>query len=340
MATTPEQVLKELKQGKYSPVYFLQGEETFYIDQIADFIEENALDEASKGFNQIILYGKDIDVNTILSNAKRFPMMSERQVVIIKEAQEVKDLNREPASKMLEEYVKSPLLSTVLVFAHKKKVLDGRKSLSKTMDKHAVLVNSKKIYDNQVPAWVNDYVKSQGHTISAKASALIAENVGADLSRLANEVDKIIINFDQPTEIKDEHIERYVGISKDFNVFELQKAIGQKNVDKVNKILFYFAKDPKSHPVIPMLALLFQYFTKIMMVHTAPDKNERALAGTLGVNPFFVKDYLYASKNYSLGKLVMIVSYLREADLRSKGVGWNAGNDHAIMQELVYKVMH
>lgn len=340
MPASPDLVLKELKQGKYSPVYFLQGEESFYIDQISDFIEENALDEASKGFNQIIMYGKDVDVNMILSNAKRFPMMSERQVVIVKEAQEVKDLGKEQGYKMLEEYVKSPLLSTILVFAHKNKVLDGRKSLAKTMDKHGVLVNSKSIYDNQVPAWVNEHVKSKGHSITAKAAALISENVGTNLSRLSNEIDKIIINFDSPTEIRDEHIEKYVGISKDFNVFELQKAIGQRNVEKANKILFYFAKDPKSHPIIPMLALLFQYFTKVMLVHTSKDKSERGLASALGVNPFFVKDYMGASKNYSLNKLVAIVSYLREADLRSKGVNWNAGNEHAIMQELVYKVMH
>ncbi|HEX8546437.1 MAG TPA: DNA polymerase III subunit delta, partial [Cytophagaceae bacterium] len=220
MAVTPESVIKDLKANKYSPVYFLQGEEPYYIDLISDYIEKNCLQEGDKGFNQTVLYGKDINISTVLQYARRFPMMSDRQVVLIKEAQEISDLGKEQGDSMLLQYVQKPLTSTILVFCHKYKVLDGRKALGKNLDKHAIVVNSKKIYDNQLPDWVSGYFAQKGITINSKAAIMLTEAVGNNLNRLANESDKVLINLKEKREVDEGLIEKYVGISKDYNVFE------------------------------------------------------------------------------------------------------------------------
>src|SRR6185437_10133823 len=237
MATSAEVVIKDLQNKKYAPVYFLQGEEPYYIDLISDFVEKNCLNESEKGFNQTVLYGKDVNMNTILLNAKRFPMMSERQVVIVKEAQEISDLGKEAGDKQLEAYLQNPLPSTVLVFCHKYKSLDGRKGLAKTADKFAVLVNSKKLYDNQIPDWVIGYLSHKNYKLSQKAAVMIADYIGNNLSRIANEMDKLLINVKNGEEITEELIEKHVGISKEYNVFELQKALINKDVVKANRII-------------------------------------------------------------------------------------------------------
>ncbi len=339
MAITPNEILTELKSGKYRPIYFLQGDEPFYIDAISDFIEEKALDESQKGFNQMLLYGKDVDMNQVVLNAKRFPMMSDRQVVIVKEAQEIKDIGKEAGSKVLEAYVQNPLPSTILVMCHKNKTLDGRKGLAKALDKQKVLITSKKIYDNQLPAWITDYVKSEGHSIDPKAVVMIAEAVGNDLSKVSNEIKKLLVNFDGKVAITPEHVDKYIGISKEYNVFELQKALGTKDALKANKILKYFESDPKGNPAIPMIALLFQYFSKVLLIHHSKDKSDKAIASLLKVNPFFVKDYMQAARAYSLGKTINVIHYLREADNRTKGIGANI-SDGQIMKELIFKILH
>lgn len=340
MAATPAQVLEDLKKGNYSPIYFLQGDEPFYIDQISDYIEDHAIDESQRGFNQMVMYGKDHDMNTIVLQAKRFPMMSERQVVIVKEAQEIKDLGREAGNKALLEYVKNPLPSTVLVFAHKNKSLDGRSALTKALKKQCIFIESKKLYENQVPNWISEFVAAKGHKIHPKAQALLVESAGTDLSKLSNEIQKILINFKEKIEITEDHVAKYVGVSKDYNVFELQKALGQKNILKANKIIAYFAKDPKGNPLIPIIALLYNYFVKVVLIHQSKDKSERAIADLLKVNPFFVKDYLSASRNYNLGKALNIVKFLYEADLRSKGIGSGSMTEEQILKELVFKILH
>lgn len=340
MAVSPNDILKELKSGKFRPLYFLQGDEPFYIDQISDFIEKNALDETQKGFNQMVLYGKDVDMSQVILNAKRFPMMSDRQVVIIKEAQEIKDIGREAGAKQLEEYVKNPLPSTILVLCHKNKVLDGRKGVTKSLDKSQALINSKKIYDNQLPNWIGDHVKSLGHSIDPKAIVMLSEAVGNDLSKVANEINKLLVNFEGSVNITPDHVDKYIGISKEYNVFELQKALGSKDVLKANKILKYFESDPKGNPAIPMIALLFGYFSKVLLVHHSKDKSDRALASKLKVNPFFVKDYSQAARSYPLGKVMRIIHYLRIADQQTKGIGAASMGDGQIMKELVFKILH
>lgn len=340
MAVTPESVLNDLKSKKFAPVYFLQGEETYYIDLITDYIEANALTESEKGFNQTILYGRDVAMNVVLTNAKRFPMMSEKQVVIVKEAQSISDINKEAGQKLLVDYIQNPVPSTILVFCYKNKTLDKRKSLGKLIDKHAVTVTTKKLYDNQVPGWVEQYIKSRGFSATNKAVQMLADAIGNDLERLTNEVDKMIINFKDKIQIDESHVQKYVGISKDYNVFELQKALIAKDVVKANKIINYFEANEKKNPIIPIIAVLFSFYSKMLMAFHAKDKSERNLASVLRVSPYFVKDYLYALKNYSPGQVVNNIHHIREADLRSKGVNNASASNGQVLKELIFKLLH
>ena len=333
-------VLADLKNGNYSPVYFLQGDEPFYTDQISDYIEKNALEEAQKGFNQVIMYGRDHTIGSIMTQAKRFPMMSERQVVIVKEAQNILDINNEAGAKLLSAYISNPLATTILVFAYKNKTLDGRKALGKELDKKAILVTSKKLYDNQLPDWIATYCKDNGHAIRQKAVMLIAESVGNDLSKIANEIGKMLINFKGHTEIDEEHVQKYIGISKDYNVFELQKSLGKREVLKANTIVNYFEKNSKAHPIIPIIALLYSYYSKILLVHHSTDKSDRGIASKLKVNPFFAKDYIIASKNYGLGSTVLAIQAIHKADMQSKGIEGGNISQGQILKELIFTIMH
>jgi DNA polymerase-3 subunit delta len=339
MASTPENVLNDLKNGQYAPVYFLQGEEPYYIDQISDYIEKNALEESQKGFNQVIMYGKDHPVNAIVTNARRYPMMSERQVVIVKEAQNISDLGKEVGQKLLLDYIQNPLPSTILVFCHKYKSLDKRKALGKQLDKLTVAVTTKKLYDNQIPDWVNNYVKSKGFSIDPKGTQMLADYIGTDLERLTNEIDKLLINFEEKVTINADIIQKYVGISKEYNVFELQKALQIKDVLKANRIINYFASNPKKNPIIPIIAMLYSFYSKLLLVHSAKDKSQNSLASVLKVNPFFVKDYLMAVRVYNLSQTINCIQHIKEADLRSKGVGFSH-SEGELLKELVFKLIH
>jgi DNA polymerase-3 subunit delta len=340
MASKAEDVLKDLKAGKYAPVYFLQGEEPFFIDQISDYIEANALQPHDRGFNQLVVYGKDVSMMDILNNARRFPMMSDRQVVIVKEAQNILNLGRDEIDNQLINYLKNPLPSTILVFAHKYKSLDGRKQLSKELDKAAVFVKSEKIKDHLLPGWIEAYVKAKGHSIDNPTAVFLAEAIGNNLEVISNEVDKIIINFSNPSAITKELIQKYVGINKEYNNFELTKAIGVRDALKVNKIIEYFSQNPKNHPIIPIVALIFSYFQKIALLHQNKSASETELARILGVNPYFIKEYKIAANNYRLGKVIDCFSHIREADLRSKGVDASGWEDKEILRELLFKIMH
>jgi DNA polymerase-3 subunit delta len=340
MPQTAEAILKDLHKGRYAPVYFLQGEEPFYIDQIANYIEKNALSEADKGFNQVVCYGKDLQTGTLMNHARRFPMMANRQVVIVKEAQEIQDLGKEESQKLLENYVTNPLPSTILVLCHKYKSLDGRKALAKALDKHAVLVDSKKLYDNQLPDWVASYCREKGFKVSAKATVMLAESVGNDLSRIAGEIDKMLINLTDGGEITADTVQKFVGISKEYNTFELQKALTQRDVMKANQIIHYFESNPKDNPIIPVIALLFSFFCKVLVAYHTSDKSENNLATVLKVNRFFVKDYLQMMRAYPFEKVIHIIHFLKEADLKSKGVDCGSATDHQILKELVFKILH
>lgn len=339
MAVTADSVLKDLKSNKYAPVYFLQGEEPYYIDLIAEYIENHALKPEEKEFNQTVVYGKEANIMNILNTARRFPVMAQRQVVIIKEAQEIQDLGQDKARTMLQNYCLKPVPSTILVFCHKYKKLDGRSKLAQTIAKESIFIETKKLYDNQIPAWIGAYFQEKGFKISEKAIILLAEFIGNDLSRMANEIDKLLINFTEKVQITEEIITKYVGISKEYNTFELQDALSKKDIIKANRIINYFAMNPKNNPIIPIIALLYSYFTKVMMVHYSEDKSKQGVAKTLGVNPFFVDDYLTASKNYAVPKLIKVISFLREADLHSKGIYSNI-DDGQILKELAFKILH
>jgi len=340
MPTTAETALNDLKAGKYAPLYFLQGDEPYYIDLISNWIEEKALAEAERGFNQTVLYGKEANLTTVFSAARQFPTMAQRRVVIIKEAQEMGDWNTEKGKEALAKYAARPVPSTVLVFNYKYKKLDARTSLAKTLDKSAVLVETKKLYDNQLPAWVKSLFKARGHDLTDKAVAMFCESIGNDLSRLANEADKLLINFPaKGAPINEDVIATYVGISKEYNTFELQSAIAKKEVSRANRIVLYFAANPKNNPAIPVIALLFSYFSKLLLIHGSADKSKGAVASLIGVNPFFVDEYLLASRNYPLYKVVSIVGFLRQADMQAKGIGADM-EEGDILKELVFKVLY
>jgi DNA polymerase III subunit delta len=348
-ALSPEAIIAEIKQRKFAPIYFLQGEEPYYIDQIADAIEKYALNEADKGFNQTILYGKDADINSIITAAKRFPMMSDRQVVIVKEAQDIKDLEKEVKNKVggkdiafypLEEYAKKPLASTILVFCYKYKTLDGRKSIAKSIDETSIIYTSKSLYDNQLPEWISKNIVARGFTANEKAIALLAEFVGNNLSRLNNEIDKILSNFKEKTQITDAHVHQFIGVSKEYNVFELQNALARKDILRCNKIVNYFAENTKEHPIQMTLASLFGYFSKLSLVKSARANTDLEIAKVLGIHPFIAKEYIVANKSFSDGKVLQIFSYLREADMRSKGFESNNTDEGEIMKELIFKVLH
>lgn len=341
------QIISDIKKKVYHPVYFLMGEEPYYIDCIAEAIEKSVLDANEKEFNQTILYGRDTDLLTIVGAAKRFPMMSNHQVVIVREAQNVKDLvGKEKGEK--DDKVKSPFLaylekpqkSTILVICYKYKTLDKRTSIAKSIAKSAVLFESKKLYENQIPDWINNYLKGKEYIIGPKASLMLAEYLGNDLSKIANELDKIMLNVPAKSEITGEIIQNNIGISKDYNIFELQGALGTKDVLKTNRIINYFAANPKDHPMVMTISLLYSYFSKIIIFHFLPDKSKNNAASALGVNPFFVADYEKASRNYSIGKLKTIIADLREYDLKSKGMDNVSATEGELLKELVFKMLH
>ncbi|MEL6812613.1 MAG: DNA polymerase III subunit delta [Bacteroidota bacterium] len=309
-----KQIINDIKQGSIAPIYFLMGEEPYYIDGITQYIENNILSEEEKGFNQMVLYGRDVGIEDIVSNAKRYPMMAERQVVIVKEAQ---DLSR--TIENLVSYAENPQPTTVLVLCYKYKKLDARKKLTKALKKNAVLFESKKLYENQVPDWIRRVMVGKGYTISPKAAQMLTEFLGNDLSKVNNELEKLQLICKPGEEITPQLIEENIGISKDFNNFELQNAIGIKDVKKAFSIVQYFAQNPKNHPLVMTVALLYSFFSKLLKYHSLTDKSLAPKA--LGVNPYFIKDYQLAARNYPMKKVSAIISAIRQVDMKSKGVG-------------------
>ena len=345
---SPDEILKQLQQRQFAPVYFLQGEEPYYIDLVADLLEKNVLQEHEKGFNQVVLYGKDTDVTGILGQAKRFPMMAERSVVIVKEAQAVADLESEKAWPFLEAYLKNPLQSTVLLFCYKHKTLDARKKLGKLLagDKKepapagTVLLTSKKLYDNQVPQWLTGYVRGKGQQITPQATALLSEYIGAELGRLTNEVDKMLINLLPGHAIDEDLVQRMVGISKEYNIFELQSALIRRDVLKANRILLYFEANPKGNPLIPNLTLLFNYFSRLLALHQLPNPTEVDWKRLNLANSYARRDYQTGLKVFDFPRTRDIVHLIRRADAQSKGIDSGSMTDGEILRELVWLILH
>lgn len=340
MDANVKKILIDLKAKKYAPVYFLQGEETFYIDVLSNYIEAHVLTEAEKSFNQVIVYGKDVAMATILTHARRFPMMTERQVVIVKEAQDIQDLNKEIGARLLLDYLKKPVASTLLVFCHKYKPLDGRKELGKKIGEYALTINSKKLYDNQLPEFVLEYVKESKISIEERAVQALCEFVGNDLHRLANEVDKLIISLPTGESITAERVMNHVGVSKEYNVFELQKAILQRDTFMANKIVNYFERNTKKNPMIPVVAYLFSFFSKVLMASQVIDKSEKGIASELKVSPYAVRDYSLALRQFPVLKIIDNLSFIKEADLKLKGVNTASADEGQIFRELVWRIMN
>ena len=338
MLITEKQLIDDLKASKYQPVYLLTGEENYYIDHASALFEQNIVDEGFRDFDLIVLYGKETDMSTVLSHAKQFPMMSPVKVVLVKEAQDIPTKEWE----LLADYLQHPLPQTLLVFCYRNKKLDKRSKAYKAINDNGCIYEHAKLYDNQLPDWIGTFVNKHGHTITQKGSVLIAEYLGNDLSKIENELSKVFISLNPGDVINEDIIERNIGISKDYNVFELQNAIGRRNVVQCNRIVNHFTANPKDNPIQKILPSLYGYFIKIMTYLQQPDKNDtKSVASALGINPYFIRDYATAAQNYSLGKLASCIGYLYEADLKSKGIH-NSGSitDGEILKELVFKIIH
>ena len=331
---TYDQILAEIHKRQLAPVYFLTGDEPYYIDMISDTIENEALDEADRAFNQIVLYGRDVDVETIANHARSFPMMGDRMVVIVKEAQDVKNLEN------LEPYLDTIPETTVLVFAYKYKKFDKRKTLAKKIDKKGVWFESKKLYDSNIPGWIQNYLKGEGYSITPKATQMLADFLGTDLHKIANELKKLTIALPKNKSIDDADVERNIGISKDYNVFELQNAIGSRDVLKANRIVNYFGDNGKDNPLLVTAITLYGYFTKLIKLHCTQDKSQGNLATVLGVNPYFVRDYQAAARNYPPQACIRCISVLREFDMKSKGYESGDVSEKDLYREMIFKLMH
>lgn len=330
-----EEILTDLNNNVFKPVYFLQGEEEYFIDIITDYIAENALSETDREFNQTILYGKDVSIGDILDAAKRYPMMASHQVVIVKEAQVIKEIED------LTNYFKNPVQTTILVICHKHKSFDARKALAKAALKNGVFFSSPRVYDNKIPAWINEQLRYDGFTITPEAGRLLIASTGNELTKIRMELDKLILNIKRGSEINEDLIEEYIGISKEFNIFELQKAMGNGDIYKANLICRHFAANPKTNPLILTLMLLYQFFTKLLIYHQLKDKrSSNTIATELSINPFFVRDYQRAAKTFTLPRTIRAIHLLREYDLRNKGINNNSTNEGELLREMVFKMMH
>lgn len=334
--TTYEEIVRSIKNHDYKPVYYLMGEESYYIDKISEYILQTALKEEEREFNQTVLYGSDTDISTVINAAKRYPMMAERQVVILKEAQHVKRMED------LVYYVQKPLQSTILVICHKNGTLDRRKKLAAEIEKVGFLFESKKMKDSQLPGFITSYLKRKSVEIEPKASEMMAEFVGTDLSRMAGELDKLVITLAPGIRrVTPEQIERNIGISKDYNNYELRSAIVAKDVLKANRIIKYFAENPKTNPIQMTLSVLFGFFSNLMLAYYAPDKTEQGIANQLGLKSAWqAREYMAAMRVYSGVKVMQIIGEIRYCDAKSKGVENASLSDEDLLRELVYKILH
>lgn len=333
---TFDQILTDVRNKVFSPVYFLYGEEPFYIDLLTDFIEDNALDEDVREFNQSVVYGRDVTAKDIIDLARRFPMMGNYQVVILKEAQGMQKIED------LEPYLGSVLSTTILVVAYKYKKLDKRKSFYKSLNKSkdTVLFHSEKLRDHEIPVWIEKMVGSMGYSINPMASRLLSEYLGNDLGKIHNELEKLAINLEKGSKITEVEIEKNIGISKDFNVFEFQNALAKRNALKAQRIVQYFEDNPKDHPLQMISVMLHNYFIKVYLYHHIKGMQQREIAAELGVHPFFVKDYAQAAKVFSPQKIKSVISQIKQLDLKSKGVGSLDASGYGELKELVFKIMH
>lgn len=328
-----EKIINDLKKQNFKPVYWLEGEEEYFIDQVIHYAENKILTESEAGFNLTVFYGRDAAWTDVVNSCKRYPMFSERQVVILKEAQSMKDIDK------LESYIEKPLSSTLFFVAYKNKKLDGRTKLAKILKDKAVLFTTKKMYDNALPEWTSELIKSKGYSISNKALFLLIDHIGNDLSRLNNEVDKLVLNLTNRKNITEDDIENFVGISKEFNVFELQQAIASKDLYKAVRIIQYFGANPKAAPLQLIFPALYNFFSKVLMVYSVPARDEKSVGAAIGVHAFFVKDYMQTAMKFSHHEIEKVLLLLYEYNLRNIGVNDAGTEDADLLKEMVVKMI-
>lgn len=328
-----EKIISDWQKRVFQPVYWLEGEEEYYIDKVMQYAEHKILSEAEAGFNLTIFYGKDAAWADVINACRRYPMFAERQVVLLKEAQQMRDIDK------LEPYVEAPSPSTIFVVSYKDKKVDGRTKLAKLLKEKGVMLTTKKLYESKLPEWTQEMVQSRGYSISQKATLLLIDHTGNDLTRIENEVDKILVNLGKKKTISEEDIETFIGISKDFNVFELQAAIATRDLPKAIRIIQYFTANPKAAPIQLVLPSLYGYFSKVFMIHGIPSRDEKTVAAALGISPFFVKDYIVAARNFDYQGVERILLLLHEYNLKSVGVHDAGTEDGSLLKEMVMKMI-
>ena len=333
-----ELIFKNIKTKEFLPIYFFHGEEAYYIDAAVKALENDVLTEDEKAFNQTVVYGKDTNYNEILSLAKQYPMMGDKQLIIVKEAQDLKFNDEE--TKILEKYVENPVESTILVFAHKHKKVDSRKKVFKTLDKAKMLFHSEPVKDYNLAKWIDDEARNLQIKLAPGISQLLADYLGNDLSRIANELNKMKLVLKDSEVLDGKLVETHIGISKEFNVFELQKALGKKDANTAFKIAYYMGKNPKTNPIVMTIGNLYNFFSNVVLYHTVSHQSPPTIASELGINPYFVKDYDEAARLYPLKFATRIISVLREIDLKSKGLGAVNMDEGELLKEMVYKIIN
>ena len=326
-------IISDWKKGTYKPIYWLEGEEEYFIDKVMKYAESNILNESETGFNLSVFYGKDADWAAVVNACRRYPMFAEKQVVLLKEAQQMRDIER------LEVYIENPLASTVFVVSYKEKKVDGRTRLAKLLKEKGVVLTTKKLYDNQLPEWTEELVQSKELNISQKALMLLVDHIGNDLSRIENEIDKIAINLGKRKGITETDVEQYVGVSKDFNVFELQAALATKNLSKAIQIIQYFEANPKAAPIQLVLPSLYTFFSKVFMIYGLNTRDEKTIATSLGINSFFIKDYLRTTMVYSYADVERLLLLLSDYNLKSIGINNSGTTDSSLLKEMVVKII-
>lgn len=328
-----EKILNDWKKKTFKPVYWLEGEEEYFINKLVNYAEHSILPESEAGFNLTVFYGKDADWAAVINACRRYPMFAEKQVVLLKEAQQMRDLDK------LEPYIENPLHSTIFVVAYKEKKVDGRSRLAKLLKEKAELFSTKKMYDNQLPEWTSELVRSKGYAISQKALMLLVDHIGNDLSRIDNEIDKLLVNLGERKSITEDDIEKYVGVSKEYNVFELQDALTRKDISKAIRIVQYFESNPKAAPIQLVLPALYNFFSKTYMLFGQSATDEKSMAAAIGVNPFFIKDYMLAAKNYGYSGVESALLLLHQYNLKSIGINSVAVEDASLMKEMIVKMV-
>lgn len=332
-------IIKTLQNNDFAGVYLFYGEEPFYTDRLVDFLEENTIDADLRSFNQVVLYGRDVSVISVINQCRRFPMMGNKQLVLVREAQDL-DMRKDESVSQLLQYFERPSEFTILVLGFKYKNPSVKLINAIAKSKVFIAAESKKKYDNEIPAWVAEYAREQGYSINTKACSMLVDFLGNNLEKIANELNKLFINHPKEKPITDDVIERNIGISKDYNIFELTKAISFRDVAKANAIVRYFELNPKDNPMPKIIPVLFGYFSKLMLIHSLPDKSESNIAAALKTNSFFVREYIQAARNFPPAKLMQIVSDIRETSVKAMGIDNQTTSEGFLLKELIFKILH